>query len=292
MHKDRTIRIIRATGWVALVALLAGWVAYVVWSRPGFQKCIAESENAEYGAHIEDRPQKLRPSKLFFARIDTACTGDWFFDNREAFTAIATIFMGFFTLTLWRSTEKLWGEAKLSGAAAKRAADAARDAVETDRAWMIPNGVNCMPGRDSTVDGVHYQEFFVFGPKWINCGRTPALQTAIVIRYILAPYEAKVPEVELDWNRVENASGMCGPNGEFHGENFGVGGDNYNAFVGRRMKLFVFSSVRYVDIFKPKTIRISKACWEVIYNGVQVDRTGSQGPNFQIGQIGPHNSAT
>jgi len=62
-----------------------------------------------------------------------ACEGEFIRKNDGVITSIATIFIALFTLTLWRSTDKLWKAGELQIRAAEKAADAATLAAQATR---------------------------------------------------------------------------------------------------------------------------------------------------------------
>lgn len=92
--------------WLVFVAIMIALLCYVVWSTSTFQDCIGEQ-------YAQANPNHDDTSEVEFTFVDqmraeVGCAAHLFFESRDAFTAIATIFIALFTWTLWMSTDKLW----------------------------------------------------------------------------------------------------------------------------------------------------------------------------------------
>src|SRR5438105_3549458 len=105
-----------------LIVLLATLYILNVTNGPHANKYAAEQEYQSANSIFV---------KLFFSPIVEIF--GWIVHHPEPITALATVFIGWFTWTLKESTNRLWEEAKASRAIAKQAADAAEHSVEIMR---------------------------------------------------------------------------------------------------------------------------------------------------------------
>jgi hypothetical protein len=93
-------------GGLGLVALV-----WIVESSQSFQSCV---KNAQYQAGEQTLKKHLADFSVLI-RQRGSCIGFFIHRNEGAITALATLLIALFTLTLWRSTDKLWeaGERQL-----------------------------------------------------------------------------------------------------------------------------------------------------------------------------------
>jgi hypothetical protein len=89
---------------------------------PSYKKCAEEQEKSEPARKSDESgPEFLGRLATWKAFTVVNCEGDFFHNNEGIFTAISTIFIAMFTLTLWRSTERLWGSAEETSRRVNRA---------------------------------------------------------------------------------------------------------------------------------------------------------------------------
>jgi hypothetical protein len=100
-----------------------------LWLTPSFQECIDKQEKTERAKEVPKNPPEFPLSSVVYARIDTVCTWRTLYRFRDAIAAVATVFIAFFTLTLWLSTKRLSAEAIRASEIARRSADAAKDSA-------------------------------------------------------------------------------------------------------------------------------------------------------------------
>jgi hypothetical protein len=81
--------------WIVAVALVF-WI--VGWSD-AFQSCIDHNPN---------QTSEQASEKVVSIFLISRCTGEFIVANHEYITAISTLFIALFTLTLWTSTRQLW----------------------------------------------------------------------------------------------------------------------------------------------------------------------------------------
>jgi hypothetical protein len=85
------------------VALIL-WLTWVSFTTPSFQACIAEQEAAQADQISPKHAPVVALPLGALAEIGTQCTGRFIHEQRDALTAIATIFIAWFTFTLWSAT--------------------------------------------------------------------------------------------------------------------------------------------------------------------------------------------
>ena len=122
-------RMLRAAK-IAIGFFVIALVLSVFWSSSFFRTCV----NGQQSAYGQEAKEKLPP--FFFAGSDTGaiairCAGHVTYEYRDAVTAVATVFIALFTLTLWLSTKKMM-------AATKAAVDlASKEFIATHRPKVI-----------------------------------------------------------------------------------------------------------------------------------------------------------
>jgi hypothetical protein len=88
-----------ATGIVAV-----GLVVWIVVSSQSFQSCINQSKDQASEQAFQKGPSDLVISLIRRINFSAHCVGEFIDNNNEAITAISTLFIALFTLTLWVST--------------------------------------------------------------------------------------------------------------------------------------------------------------------------------------------
>jgi hypothetical protein len=101
-------------GAVGLVALV-----WIVESSQSFQSCV---QGAQYQGG-EQTLQKRAANFSVLLRRRQDCLGLFVHQNEGAITALATIFIALFTLTLWRSSERLWEASENQRALSEKTAE-------------------------------------------------------------------------------------------------------------------------------------------------------------------------
>ena len=243
------------TWWIVLILFFA-WTSYVAWSTSSFQDCIANEEKAEATAHTKNNPPEVILPLIAYARIDTLCAVRLAYDFRDALNTIATLFIALFTLTLWRSTDRLWKEASASGEtalltakAAQKAADVAeRSLTELERPYVY--GAVTDPGLDAS--GVILKRS-VFKLCIYNFGRTPANLTRL--EYVLSSALHGSISSSIDPNVVggrELPVGTIAANNDpfFETTNmFPMFIEQSDDIMAHKQSVWVVGFVRYADIF-------------------------------------------
>jgi hypothetical protein len=187
------------------------------------------------------------------------------------------------------------GAAIAAGLAAKHAGIAATyagEALRTDRAWITAIDTVIEEHTNPNVGGTVYPNGLGIRVKWKNSGRTPALNTEVFFAFRV-----------VEWNEIEipmlpkpqaftGTGAAVGPGLEITSGNAVIVGDRYNGVMARQAKVFIYSMVRYFDIFDGRIARASEACFEVLWLGSQVMPDGRTSNLFSRSPRGPQNTAS
>jgi hypothetical protein len=241
-------------------AIVASWLSYAVYSTKPFSDCLSGEQDKYKATHnIKEYPSE-GPLALFVnARNDTVCAFFVLYEYRDAVSAIATVLIAFFTLTLWRSTDKLWREASdarsltlLSVNAAGTSANAAsRLAKATER--QLRAYISVSTGTVIFQDDP-LQPFVVL-PDCINDGQTPAYAMSYNMRVDVLPYP--LPDNFGFPMRQEQAvitsTAVVTPRRTFQ---LGASLDRFldqdeisQIMHGKELRLYGYGTVRYSDAF-------------------------------------------
>jgi len=236
----------------------------VLWTTASFQDCLTQEESHQAAQASKDNSPRMIFSPLVNARNNTACAVQMLYVYRDALTAIATLFIALFTLTLWRSTHKLWEESKTAGITANTTANAAMKSVNamiaSERAYIFVEFILDEVLRSSPSGFPN-----IFRIKLWNNGKTPA---EIVMIRAYAVIRLGVPEaiIEIDGRDRELPPGL------------GIAKDcSFEVPVTCTMthtelgeierwekKLYCVGRISYRDIFgNPHDTGF---CWEVLYH--------------------------
>jgi hypothetical protein len=226
-----------------------------------------------------------------------------------AITAIATAFIAWFTLSLRQSTDRLWdagekqrlatdviairqsGEMQASIAAAQQSAGAAIQALGADRAWIVFDNIPINQAAGGKIMGKDFDLAVFAQPVWRNRGRSPALQATIYATGILGGFADEPPTFQAIWPDPF-VSMIAGPDQTIIGVQCPMVDDDMLAIFERRSAWFVYSSVRYRDMFNPEIDRFSEVCIRIRYNGEFTAPNGVKGVNWEVAPIGLQNTAS
>lgn len=181
----------RRAAFAALIVALVLWLSYVLWSTKPFQDCLGDQgEGYKTAKKAPEDPPEGRLSLLVNARNDTVCTFHVLYEYRDAVTALATVFIAAFTLTLWLSTKRLSKEAETASGIADKSADAAlRSATVAESALTNlerPYVFRWTTGHPFTTPGYTQHPgagYYDVACDFVNRGRTPALVKEIKITF-------------------------------------------------------------------------------------------------------------
>jgi hypothetical protein len=251
----------RLIAGTVVAGIAATWLCYALYSTKPFQNCLGAKQDEYKTSHeIEEYPPKGPLVTFINARNDTVCAFSVLYDYRDAVTAVATIFIAFFTLTLWRSTDKLWKEAKDSrsltlltvNAAATSANAASRLAKATERQLRAYISVRTERVVEQNED---FGQPFVVLPDCTNDGQTPAHDVCYNARADVLPYP--LPD-DFDFpmkpeQAAITSTAVVGPRGSFQ---IGAVLDRFcdrneigQLIHGKTRRLYCYGTVRYRDAF-------------------------------------------
>lgn len=228
-------------------------------------------------------------------------------------TAIATAFIAWFTLTLRRSTDKLWlaGEKQIeflresaesqsremqaSIAASQQTANAAMLAIGSERAWFTVERIPVGEASDGKIGERNFAQAVFARVFWKNTGRSPAVDPSLFITSVVIPFSSEsVPIFMADWESQDAGnSPPIGPDSLATSGPTPLVDAERDALFERRIAMVVYSSIRYSDVFSPGITRISEVCVRIRYDGSITDtNTGKISHNWAVQPIGPQNTAT
>lgn len=256
--------------------------------RPLFVKIVPDLEakpKADGNAQIEDtKPREDRTIEIVSI----------------ALTAFATCVMAFFTVSLARSTRKLWVEAKTAGAIAQTTASAALRAAEvaerslmsTERAFVFLKYAYASPVFDGDKKIVGWDIHVV----WENAGPTPT-QNMFTYKNILSfpngiPEDFPFPDVVLGNNPKSVRKTFIGPKAIIDAGAQFVPLSVLNAVAEGNERLYAWGWTEYGHVFKKDFRSRSEFCFEIVLSG-RVDQppTAEIKPPFTFVNHGIHNGS-
>jgi hypothetical protein len=230
-------------------------------------------------------------------------------DYNALITAIATIFIAWFTLSLRQSTDKLWnaGERQLellaeTSAAQSRdmraslevsraAAKAAAEAAYSERAWVTPEALDGVRISNLFVDGIQYDKGLGAIVKWKNTGRSPAIRLEIYSMSKFIPFEEATPRFDEVVPNPEEIRGILGPTLGATGQLLHICGEDLSNFEEGKIKWYIYSRTTYSTVFEPDIRRVSEVCTRVEWNGDILQSDGSYIPRISFVATGMQNGA-
>ncbi|MFN3659417.1 MAG: hypothetical protein ACK4UO_19400 [Pseudolabrys sp.] len=188
------------------------------------------------------------------------------------------------------ATRQAVAEAAKGNDAARRAANAAIAAVHTERAWMMADGGTFGETENTEIDGVRHRKAFRIQARWQNSGRSPALRAGLSIAFRLLNPDEPIPTFSVaDYpSRVTT----IGPGRRVMTNSMGFGAADYELFLRKKKRLFVYSRIEYEDIYNPGIVRHTEVCLEVSRNGTFVDEMGVDRPYFEFISVGDQHTAS
>jgi hypothetical protein len=224
-------------------------------------------------------------------------------------TALATIAIACFTLSLRQSTDKLWdaGERQLkllsdtsaaqsrdmqaSVTAARDSANAAMTAIGSERAWITFENFETASFGGGTMDGIDVAEGLLISIKWKNSGRSPALMAQIFIDKEWMEPGGVVP-IFGPRSRGEQHNGPVGQDKIISSWPLGLNDTETARLRSRDVSLAIYSVAYYRDTFQPDIIRQSEFCGELVLSGERTEGGGIPRPYFTMSPRGEQNTVT
>jgi hypothetical protein len=268
---------------------------------------LEQHPEASQDNHQQGCPTFFRGSLILLSRAD-----HFIESHDKSIIAVFTVVLAISTIGLWLATNKLWqaGERqmeliasnaaeqardmKLSIAAAQRSADAAMQAIGSDRAWMTIDGFNINEATDSVIDGIPCSSALVLSANWRNRGRSPAINASLWVSYQIVGFkEQTAPYFEREEPPLIDVAMPIGPNATGGTMQKYLIGSEYDAIFNRTAAVAMYSVVTYRDVFVPAVERKSEVCVRIRFAGRIVDQnTGHEGNHWDIMAFGPQNIGT
>ncbi|MDE3749460.1 hypothetical protein [Methylobacterium radiotolerans] len=254
----------------------------------------ADNSNGVGVTHDSSSPEALTAKFTFWLMIATALL------------AVATFALAVSTRGLYKETKRLADEAvsqgekterqivisERSAVAANNAAQAAIDALNIERAWMTPDDLFFIDAKNANVNGIVFNNALSLQAKWSNTGRSPATDVKILVDMRVVPFASNAPRFDISDNPDDHPySGVIGINKVALSGHRPIYGKDYEDFVSRKVKVYLYSKVFYKTIGDKEKVKYSEACMEIVHNGVQRNSNGEIGPNLFISLSGLQNTA-
>ncbi|MCF1492455.1 hypothetical protein GOZ83_05035 [Agrobacterium vitis] len=172
--------------------------------------------------------------------------------------------------------------------AAVIAANAAREAIALERAYMIftppfyvshrhvvrANGIG-LSGRGGAINVIIR-----------NQGRSPAIRFGMDARILVLPIEQGA---EFEERPVPFRGGIVGIGADVYSENLMVTEGDMDRVLERRAAIYVFGHVQYQDIFDSRVIRGTVAAYRITLDHMDMDENGRPAPRFLCVPFGAQN---
>jgi hypothetical protein len=190
----------------------------------------------------------------------------------EAWTALATIAIAVFTLTLKLATDKLWR--------------AGRDAlVTTERAFVWLDDFNSDDHMITPRAGAFEFARLVIKLRWRNSGDTPTKDMAISVNWIDRADDLPADFVyDYGENHVPFRMFLA-PQATEWSEPIRIPSPIATRVLREQTRVYIWGRVDYRDIFEDTPQRYTEWCYRMVIEDVPQTRT----PRFQFIAYGPHN---
>lgn len=268
--------------WIALLVALVTWLATF---SPSYQKCVTDyADSARSNEAKKSHPETaggISIRSLVFAR----CEGIFLDENSVLLTAIATLAIAGFTLTLKQSTDRLWQASEDQHAVSNRAfvfIDGFTTEITTaaDAPTLVLQNV---PERYRDRPSLYLTRFAV-QPRWKNGGTTPTRRMRIQVNWGQFPPLPLPPEYGYEFLSIPFFIGPKAVEGSGFIEMPRARAlIDYGAFRdGEPSMILIWGRADYEDVFdKPHFV---EWCYELrfdMYDGKRLSAT--------FIQIGNHN---
>jgi hypothetical protein len=245
-------RMLRQTAIVSafIILGLAVFVATEHATSPVFQQCIDKHEHE----NVTESSDYSLASLGSIIGANVRCSGDFVDSHASGITALATLMIAAFTLTLWIATSQ---QARLT-----------QEALIADkRAFVFADGLVPLWMQPDTAHPVGFR--WRLRPKWRNTGATPTKNLQLHVEcevrnsilpagYIFAPQNGII------------GNGIIPPNAELYGGEAPAGGITPQDILdAQRFEKFIYlwGWVKYFDVFPNTPEHITHFCWLVTVSG-------------------------
>lgn len=266
---------------VGLVAGIGVAFLFLAWSVPEFRdpNYYQRAEQSE-AQQSNDKPSEEQSEHYWIDALHGyVFTEDSLAQWIMAAFGIAATFISLLALYWLKGT---WDQAK-------RSADAARDTLAAERAWITPDRVDFEFHPKLRLNDESVGEAISFIFVWRNTGRSPAVDlSAGVLNASVKPgYLLPVFEIKRSDKSIPVA--ILGQDTEYRTLAQLLYGSDLDAFKARTHDFIVYSNVEYRDVFKRSEQRHTEATFRCRYQG-QTEKEGKLFPKIAYMADGPQNS--
>jgi hypothetical protein len=238
----------RAYPLVAFVAILVVFVGFERAFSPPFQSCIKQHPQNESGTPAEENPSGFCITVDAYGR----CTGSFIDANGNGITALATVVIAAFTVTLWIATSR---QGVLN-----------REALIADkRAFVSADGFKQEWVHDIATDTYSRR----FRPHWKNTGSTPT-------KRLTTHVECEIRNTPLPDGYVFTATnahigrGVIPPQSDVYGGAAPLAAIQPQDLVAaQNLQRFIYlwGWTKYFDVFPNTPEHITHFCWYITVGG-------------------------
>lgn len=214
---------------------------------PVFQDCVDQQKR-----HHEENAADYYPSTFDILRAYAVCSGDFVNRNGTGISALATIVIAAFTITLWIASRE---QARLTREAL----------IAANRAFMFPTGLKQVFEMDIATGLYNWR----LRPEWRNSGETP---TKNLTTYVECEIRNSLLPANYGFiHDTDPASGIIGPNQTIWGGNAPRGAaitpqDILETQVYRKF-IYLWGWAKYRDVFPATSQHTTRFCWLILVTG-------------------------
>mgnify|MGYP003132112947 CR=1 FL=1 len=205
-------------------------------------------------------------------------------DMRD-YALYSTFFVAIGTIVLFYT---LWLTRQANSAALYAVKITEKIAQDQVRPWVTAFGFKFGVVGTPTVNGVRYDEGLMFSLMWQNTGNSPAIKAEMQSNFKVVPFGEAYEAFE---SEPMFGSSTFAPQAKTYGKNFVLVGENYTAFLERKLEVILFGRIDYKDSINPKNSRFTEQVIRCSYNGEE-NQAGRKEPLVEGFTDGPQNNAT
>jgi hypothetical protein len=273
--------------WVLFWGVIIFGIGIAVDYSETFTNCVHERKNRKEYEALKERSGVLGGAIIMERarlRLLYVCVGDFTDKNNGAIVALATLMVGVFTFTLWRSNSRLWKASIEQTAIAKRALlDVERphfflENLKMHDFYFSQAAPDQSPVPSSVFPSITYDI--------VNRGNSPGWIVVVTMSFMATKELPSPPEygppipIRRGYPIVQNdkisLTQLFGPDRE-------LTGDQRNRVILGEIDLIVFGCIEYEDIFRALSRETHKNgfCWRYVPGlGIEPgDRFDAIGPD-------------
>lgn len=167
--------------------------------------------------------------------------------------------------------------------ASVRSAEASRDMIFTERAWMAHSDII-----DATYTCPNIKDGLQITVWWENSGRSPAI--AVNATSLLFMSRDGSEPKQFPPPIIKETGGVVGPRLRMSTAQCEMNDERYELFKKREARFFLYARVDYRDVYQPREPRHTALLVEMIYNGT-ITINGRPARDITFNPIGDQNHA-